>query len=94
MPIDPSPAAPAAEQRPLLSGQGLPRRTLGTTGDHYVDLVGWLVFGPKRQGHWRTGEPLVVRRRPRTTADDRPLATAHGLVLTTRSGAHLAGDQQ
>lgn len=90
---DPKPAAPAAAQRTLLSGRGAPSRLLGTTGDEYVDLVGRLIYGPKASGQWGAGVPFVRQvQRPRTTADDVPLQTAHGLSLTTIRGARLLGD--
>lgn len=92
---EPDPAAPMPAR--LLAGEGPPTRKLGTTGDHYIDLAAWELYGPKRHGHWRDGLRLQARPRPkprrRTTADDLPLATAaQGLVLTTASGGVLSGD--
>lgn len=88
---DPKHAATAARRRPLLSGRGAPQRRLGSTGDHYVDLTGWLLFGPKTDGGWPAGVPLQIGP-VRTTADDLPLATTGGMTLRTDSGAALAGD--
>jgi hypothetical protein len=38
------------------------------------------------------GEPLGKKPRKRTTADDVPITTAHGLSLATKRGARLMGD--
>lgn len=44
----------------LLSGHGVPRRTLGKTGDFYLDCASTSFYGPKRAGKW--GAPLLVAR--------------------------------
>ena len=39
----------------ILSGNGVPRASIGVNGDFYIDLVNFTMYGPKRNGKWNLG---------------------------------------
>ena len=48
---------PAGTQ--ILSGQGAPAASLGSTGDFYLDLAAYRLYGPKTSAGWGTGVALT-----------------------------------
>lgn len=43
----------------VLSGQGAPEASLGSTGDFYIDLASYRLYGPKATAGWGTGVALT-----------------------------------
>lgn len=74
----------------IFAGRGAPARALGRDGAWYIDMKAWNRHGPKANGVWPAGVPIIPAAP--TIADDLPLATKGGLTLTTDAGAKLAGD--
>ena len=53
----PGPAGTPGTQ--ILSGQGAPASSLGSTGDFYIDLAAYRLYGPKTATGWGTGMALT-----------------------------------
>ena len=53
----PGPAGTPGTQ--ILSGQGAPASSLGSTGDFYIDLASYRLYGPKTSAGWGTGVALT-----------------------------------
>ena len=51
--------APGPAGRTLLSGTGAPQATDGGDGDYWLDTTTQTLFGPKTEGIWPAGVPLV-----------------------------------
>ena len=43
----------------VLSGSGVPAKTLGIDGDFYIDIKSMNIYGPKKNNHW----PLPISMR-------------------------------
>lgn len=76
----------------VLCGRGAPARVLGRDGAWYIDLRDWKRHGPKANGEWPPGVPIIPASATIDISDDLPLATRGGITLTTDAGAKLAGD--
>ena len=53
-------AANAATNGQLYNGSGPPSATLGTTGDFYLDIAAYMLYGPKTAAGW--GTPIAVQK--------------------------------
>ena len=60
----------------ILSGAGIPAKTIGINGDFYIDTKNLTLYGPKIKGAWKTGTSLKQ-------ADTKSVTTANGEVGAT-----------
>lgn len=79
----------------IYKGEGSPSRYTGSTGDFFVNVKSWELFGPKERAGWGRGRRIWPDGVPRVVpnpADDKPLAVASGATLVTGSGRPVKGD--
>ena len=60
----------------ILSGAGIPAKTIGINGDFYIDTKNLYLYGPKIKGAWKTGTSLKQ-------ADTKSVTTVTGEVGAT-----------
>ncbi|MCF8552518.1 MAG: collagen-like protein [Candidatus Planktophila sp.] len=60
----------------ILSGAGIPTKTIGINGDFYIDTKNLYLYGPKIKGAWKTGTSLKQ-------ADTKSVTTVTGEVGAT-----------
>ena len=60
----------------ILSGAGIPAKTIGINGDFYIDTKNLYLYGPKIKGAWKTGTSLKQ-------ADTKSVTTVNGEVGAT-----------
>lgn len=60
-PVGPAGPAGAAgvNGRTVLNGSGAPGNGIGANGDFYIDITGWVIYGPKAGGDWPGGASLI-----------------------------------
>lgn len=55
IPLAGSPGAAGKAGSQIYSGNGAPSTTIGTTGDYYLDVTNYVLYGPKTTSGWGTG---------------------------------------
>lgn len=51
--------AAGADGKTVRSGSGAPTNPVGVDGDFYIDLVSYLIYGPKAAGTWGSGTSII-----------------------------------
>jgi len=74
---------------PILSGEGPPDAGLGLDGDHYVDLAGAWIYGPKTAGSW--GAPYSIAARTPVTVEVAPGETILGVLQNQQVQMAITG---
>lgn len=59
------PGSPGTNGKTVLNGNGPPAASLGTNGDHYLDVQNKVWYGPKANGAWPAGFSIVGPQGPK-----------------------------